>query len=59
MLKMICQSTSLPCVAIGGINVNNAKIVLDAGAIGIAVISAVVSQKDIIGAAKALRELIP
>lgn len=59
MLKMICQSTSLPCVAIGGINVNNAKIVLDAGAIGIAVISAVVSQKDITGAAKALRELIP
>jgi len=40
MLKMICQSTSLPCVAIGGINVNNAKIVLNAGAIGIAVISA-------------------
>jgi len=39
--------------------VNNAKIVLDAGAIGIAVISAVVSQKDIAGAARALRELIP
>jgi len=49
----------LTCVAIGGINVNNAKIVLDAGAIGIAVISAVVSQKDIAGAARALRELIP
>ena len=58
-LRDVCQSTPLPCVAIGGINVGNVKIALQAGVVGVAVISAVVSQKDIVAAAKALRALIP
>jgi len=37
----------------------NVHIALDSGAIGIAVISAVVSQKDITKAAKELRAIIP
>jgi len=52
MLRQICAATSIPCVAIGGVNKENVHIALDSGAIGIAVISAVVSQKDITKAAK-------
>jgi len=59
MLRQICAATSIPCVAIGGVNKENVHIALDSGAIGIAVISAVVSQKDITKAAKELRAIIP
>ncbi|MFH1662741.1 MAG: thiamine phosphate synthase [Chloroflexota bacterium] len=41
MIKAIKKSTSLPLVAIGGINLNNAEEVLAAGADSIAVISAI------------------
>ena len=58
-LEEVCKSTSLPCVAIGGIGAHNVKRALQAGAVGVAVISAVVSQKDICGAASTLRSLIP
>lgn len=59
MLRQICAATSIPCVAIGGVNKENVRIALDSGAVGVAVISAVVSQKDITKAAKELRALIP
>jgi len=45
MLRQICAATSIPCVAIGGVNKENVHIALDSGAIGIAVISAVVLKK--------------
>ncbi len=57
-LKEVCVNTKLPCVAIGGIGVHNVKQALQAGAVGVAVISAVISQKDIAGAAKTLRSLV-
>ncbi len=58
-LEEVCKSTSLPCVAIGGIGAHNFKRALQAGAVGVAVIPAVVSQMDICGAASTLRSLIP
>jgi thiamine monophosphate synthase len=48
----------IPVYAIGGINKGNARSVVDAGADAICVISAVVSQKDPVEAARSLREII-
>ena len=52
------QSVSVPVLAIGGINENNVKEVITAGADGVAVISAVVSQEDVSAAAANLKRLI-
>lgn len=49
---------SLPLIAIGGITVENAVQVIQAGASGIAVITAVVHAEDITGAARQLRSVI-
>lgn len=54
-LAQICAAVSIPVVAIGGVNANNAAAVMQAGAEGIAVISAILSQPDIGAAAAALR----
>lgn len=53
-LSKISRLTNVPLVAIGGINKENARLVLEAGADSLAVISAVVSADDMI---KATREL--
>lgn len=58
ILKQVKDSVSIPVVAIGGIGLSNAGQVLSAGADGIAVISAVVSQDDVMGAARQLKRLI-
>jgi thiamine-phosphate pyrophosphorylase len=47
LLKQIRQKTSLPIVAIGGINRSTIKEVISAGADTVAVISAVVSVKNV------------
>lgn len=57
-LKKMKQSVSVPVLAIGGINENNVKEVIAAGADGVAVISAVVSQEDVSAAAANLKRLI-
>ncbi|HMK47907.1 MAG TPA: thiamine phosphate synthase [Methanocella sp.] len=57
-LKEARQRISIPIVAIGGINAINAPDVLAAGADGLAVISAVISQENIATAASALKEII-
>jgi len=57
-LRRLCASTTLPVVAIGGIGEGNASSVLQAGAAGIAVVSAIVSAPDITGAAKRLRRVV-
>jgi thiamine-phosphate pyrophosphorylase len=54
MSRRICAAVSIPCVGIGGINAVNAASVLAAGCAGVAVISAIVSQGDIEGAARTL-----
>lgn len=51
VIARICQSTPLPVVGIGGINAANAGRVIEAGAQGVAVVSAVVAAGDIAGAA--------
>lgn len=56
-LKVICDNTSLPVIAIGGINTNNAGEVYKAGASGIAFIPSAKSSKDIIKTTKELLEI--
>jgi len=55
MLRKVKRAVSVPVVAIGGINAANAREVLEAGADGLAVISAVVSQPDVEAAARSLK----
>jgi thiamine-phosphate pyrophosphorylase len=52
------QAVKIPVMAIGGINRGNIQDVIRAGADGVAVVSAVVSQKDIAAAAHELRDMI-
>ena len=53
-LRAIMAATPLPVVGIGGIFATNAGLVLEAGAAGIAVISAVASAPDPVEATRAL-----
>lgn len=57
-LKSIVKVSSLPVIAIGGINKENVKDVIRAGARGVAVISAVVSKGDVRESTEELRKLI-
>ena len=57
-LSEIRKAVDIPVLAIGGINKENAASVVKAGAEGLAVISAVVSQPDVAAAARELREII-
>lgn len=55
-LRDICNAVSIPVIAIGGINLNNISKLKDSGICGIAVISAIFAQEDIINATKTLKE---
>jgi len=57
-LREICEKVNIPVVAIGGISHSNAGDVMAQGADGIAVVSAVVSADDIVGAARALARTV-
>src|SRR5215211_7419200 len=57
-LRAIVGSTELPVVAIGGIDASNACDVLEAGAAGIAVVSAVGAAEDPIEATRRLVETV-
>jgi len=57
-LRGICRAVSLPVIAIGGIGPHNVAGVIGAGAEGVAVISAVVGQEDITGAARQMKSLV-
>jgi thiamine-phosphate diphosphorylase/hydroxyethylthiazole kinase len=54
----ITKATSLPVVAIGGINASNIQQVMEAGAAGIAVVSAIVTADDVCQAACSLVQLV-
>jgi thiamine-phosphate pyrophosphorylase len=58
VLREICAAVSLPVIAIGGITPRNVPQVIAAGAEGVAVISAVVGQQDISGAARQMKAII-
>lgn len=57
-LNAVCQAVRIPVVAIGGINAGNAKICIEAGASGVAVIGAIAGSADPELAAIELREAI-
>jgi thiamine-phosphate pyrophosphorylase len=57
-LREIKRAVSIPVIAIGGINRQNVRDVIAAGADGIAVISAVVARQDIAAAARELKDLV-
>ena len=56
LLREICQSVSIPVVAIGGIDRMNIAQLKDCGMAGFAVASGVFGAEDVEGAAKRLRE---
>lgn len=58
MLRAIVQAVPLPVVGIGGVTVENAGAVIDAGAVGVAVISAVFGASDPEQAARRLRAVV-
>jgi thiamine-phosphate pyrophosphorylase len=57
-LQAVVASTGLPVVGIGGIDASNARLVLEAGAAGVAVVSAVGAAPDAAGATRALLETV-
>jgi thiamine-phosphate pyrophosphorylase len=57
-LRSICGAVGIPVVAIGGMNAGNAAAMMQAGAAGIAVVSAIVAADDVESAARALRALV-
>jgi len=56
-LRRIRAGIKIPIVVIGGINKNNAPLFAETGIDGIAVVSAIVAQKDPCGAARELKML--
>jgi thiamine-phosphate diphosphorylase len=58
-LAEVCAAVSIPVIAIGGITIENAKSAADAGASGIAVISAVAGAADMETAVRSLAALVP
>lgn len=57
-LREIAEAVSIPVVGIGGITADNAAAVIEAGAAGVAVISAVVAAQDPRAAARRLKEIV-
>ncbi len=57
-LKEIVKNVNVPVIAIGGIGADNVDEIIEAGADGVAVVSAVASQKDIVSATKFLKDVI-
>ena len=57
-LRRMTQAVKIPVVAIGGITEGNAVTIMEAGAAGIAVVSAIVGAEDVEAAARALRAAV-
>lgn len=56
-LKEICKAVSIPVVAIGGINKDNAMKLAGSGIDGIAVVSAIFAKEDITAAVRQLQQI--
>ncbi|AXI25644.1 thiamine phosphate synthase [Methanofervidicoccus sp. A16] len=57
-LREIVENVHIPVVAIGGINHENVKEVLEVGVDGVAVISAIVGSEDVVEATRRMMEMI-
>ncbi len=57
-LADIKAAVKIPVIAIGGIDAENASRVIKAGADGAAIVSAIMAQRDIGGAARSLAEIL-
>ncbi len=57
-LRRMRGAARVPCVAIGGINAENARDVLSLGVDGIAVLSAIMGAEDIEGEARKIRRIV-
>jgi thiamine-phosphate pyrophosphorylase len=57
-LRAMASAVSIPVVAIGGVNQRNAADMMEAGAAGIAVVSAIVGAEDVAAATRALRSVV-
>lgn len=57
-VREVAHAVSIPIIGIGGITAENAGPVIDAGAVGVAVISAVVGAADPEQAARALHNIV-
>ena len=57
-LRQLCEKTTLPCIAIGGIGVDNAHAVSETGVAGVCVVSALCTADDPADTASALREAV-
>lgn len=57
-LLEITGAVEIPCVAIGGITLENAEEIRDSGICGIAVVSAVFGAQDIRAACRELKEIV-
>jgi thiamine-phosphate diphosphorylase len=57
-LRDVVAATALPVVGIGGIDVGNAGLVLNTGAVGVAVISAVAAAADPVLATRSLADVV-
>jgi thiamine-phosphate pyrophosphorylase len=53
-LRRLCRAVAIPVVAIGGMSAGNAAAMREAGAAGIAVVSAIVAADDVEAASRAL-----
>ena len=56
-LRDICKAVSIPVIAIGGITVDNTPVLAGTGICGIAVISAIYAQENILEATKKLKNV--
>ncbi|MEX2406356.1 MAG: thiamine phosphate synthase [Actinomycetota bacterium] len=57
-LRAVANATSLPVVAIGGIDAENAREALETGAVGVAVVSAVGAAPDPVAATRRLVDAV-
>ena len=57
-LREVCASVEIPVLAIGGVNLENARACLAAGASGVAAIRLFQDVKDAAGLAEGLREIL-
>ncbi len=57
-LRQLARSVGIPVVAIGGMNAGNAARIMEAGAAGVAVVSAIVAADDVEAAAREIRAAV-